>query len=67
MTDDTKITFTREEVEILQQARNILSDKYDEAHISTVAYYMMKPAYFAIDEAIDEIMYRSNYELDNSI
>lgn len=62
---DYKITFTREEVEILKQARDILSYKYDEAHISATAYYVIKPAYFAIDEAIDEIVYRSMYELDN--
>ena len=64
MTD--KITFTKEEMEILGQARDILFDKYEEADCFTSAYLIVKPAFFAVDEAVEEILH-NRYELDNEV
>lgn len=63
---DNKITFTEEEIGVLKEARDILYDKYYRTDTFTPAYFILKPAFFAADEAVEEILH-NRYELDNSI
>lgn len=60
----SKITFTEEEVKSLEVVRDMLCAKWDEANFLSMAYDLLRPAYFAVDELVDEIICNQN-SLDN--
>ena len=60
----SKITFTEEEVKSLEVVRDMLSAKWNEANSLSMAYDLLRPAYFAVDELVDEIICNQN-SLDN--
>lgn len=60
MNDFERITFTKEEAEILTKARDILFTKYEDVNYRTPAYYLVKPSFFSIDDLVSELTYSPN-------
>lgn len=61
------LTFTEEDIAVLRQAHEILSDRLDDAQYLSLAYHVLNPLVESLEDAINEITFRGKYSLDNSI
>lgn len=50
-----KITFTEEEVNMIEKVRDIFAAKWDDASTGTEEYRLLKNAFFSTDEIATEI------------
>lgn len=50
-----RISFTEEEIQVIEKAKEIFSSKWDDASTGTEEYRLLKNAFFSTDEIVTEI------------